>query len=151
MPILRLAAAAIAAVIALASTAYAAKPEIYTGRFNNLAVGGYDTVAFFDDGQPVKGEKEFSTEWKGAEWRFKDEANLEKFKAHPEAFAPQYGGYCAWAMAQGKLAPGYAEYWTVRDGKLYLNFSQKIQDKWLADPDGFIAKADEIWPGILGN
>lgn len=147
---------AFAAIAALAAgfsgtAAYAASPEIFTARFNNLAVGGYDPVAYFEAGAPVKGDKEFTYEYSGATWRFSSADNLEKFKGDPAAFAPQYGGYCAWAVSQGYTAPGNPENWSVRDGKLYLNYNDKVQSDWLKDPDGFIAKADANWPAVLSK
>ncbi len=132
-----------------AAPALAAKPEISTSRFNNLAVGGYDPVAYFEDGAPVKGAKEFSTEHEGAVWRFSSAENLEQFKADPAAYKPQYGGYCAWAVAQGYTAPGNPQNWSIRNGRLYLNYNDKVQADWLQDPDGFIVKADENWPEVL--
>jgi YHS domain-containing protein len=141
--------AALAALFGFAGAAHAAKPEIYTGAFSNQAAGGYDVVAYFDQASPVKGQAEFKTEYKGAEWRFSSAANLEKFLASPEAFAPQYGGYCAWAAAQGYTAPGNPKNWTVVDGKLYLNYDDKVQADWLKDVPGFIAKANANWPGVL--
>lgn len=148
---LSLTAALFAAAIATADPASAAAPEIYTGRFSSLAVGGYDPVAYFEDGAPVKGTKEFSLEHRGATWRFASAANLEKFRADPTAFAPQYGGYCAWAISRNYTAPGNPENWTIRNGKLYLNYNDNVQSDWLKDPDGFIAKADANWPGVLNK
>lgn len=141
--------AALAVLFGLAGAAHAAKPEIYTGVLSNVAAGGYDVVAYFDQSAPVKGSAAFKTEYKGAEWRFSTAANLEKFKASPEAFAPRYGGYCAWAAAQGYTAPGNPNYWSLVDGKLYLNYDAKVQTDWLKDVPGFIAKANANWPGIL--
>jgi YHS domain-containing protein len=135
----------------LSVPASAASPEIYTGRFNNLAVGGYDAVAYFEEEAAVKGAKDFSYDYQGATWRFSSAENLEQFKADPAAYAPQYGGYCAWAVAQGYTAPGNPENWTVRGDKLYLNYDDKVQADWLKDPDGFIAKADANWPGVLSK
>ena len=89
---------------ALALSASADSDPIYTGLFSNLALDGYDTVAYFFDGKPVKGLKEFSMDYKGAQWRFKNAENLERFRANPEAYAPQYGGYCAYAAAKGDTA-----------------------------------------------
>ena len=141
----------VAAAAAFApADAFAADP-IYTGRFSNAAAGGYDVVAFFEEGKPVKGEVAFAFTWQGAEWRFATAGRRDVFAANPEAYAPQYGGYCAWAAAQGYLAPGNAQYWAVRDGKLYLNYDRKVQERWLADPDGFIAKANGNWPGVLSK
>ena len=125
-----------------------AEPTVYTGRFSNTALQGYDPVAYFTDGQPVKGSKEFSTEYKGATFQFASAANRDAFLADPAAYAPQYGGYCAWAMADGKYAKGDAKYWKIVDGKLYLNYNAGIQKKWNADIPGFIEKADTQWQDL---
>jgi len=148
-PAVALIAAAFAA--GFAAPAFAAKPEIYTGRFNNLAVGGYDPVAYFEEGSAVKGSKDYSFEYEGAVWRFSSEDNLAQFKADPAAYEPQYGGYCAWAISQGYTASGDPNNWTVHGGKLYLNYNDKVQADWLKDPDGFIAKADQNWPNVLSK
>ncbi|MCK0104808.1 YHS domain-containing (seleno)protein [Marinobacter sp. S0848L] len=66
-----------------------------------------------------------------------------------ERFTPVYGGYCAWAVAQGYLAKGDPQHWTIRDDRLYLNYSQSIQDRWLKNPDGFIQQANANWPEVL--
>lgn len=129
--------------------AFADKDPVYTGIFSDTAVDGHDPVAYFTEGKPVKGSKDFSTEYQGAEFRFASQANLDAFLADPEKYAPQYGGYCAWAAAQNKTAPGKAEYWAIVDDKLYLNFSKKVQDDWNEDRSGFITKADENWPDLL--
>lgn len=146
----RLISAAIVGVAAAAfvpSAANAADP-VHTGVFNNVAVGGYDAVSFFD-GNGVEGKKQFTTTYQGAEFRFASAENLATFEDDPEAYAPQYGGYCAWAVAQGNLAPGNPRNANVVDGKLYLNFNDGVEKRWLADIDGFIEKADDQWPAIL--
>lgn len=138
-----------------ASVAAAAGDPIYTGTFSNKAVGGYDTVAYFTEGKPVKGEKKFRTEYKGAEWRFASQENLDTFLADPEKYAPQYGGYCAWAMAGAENgtrpfgAKGSPKHWEIVDGKLYLNYDANIKDKWVKDIPGFIGKADTFYPQFL--
>ncbi len=129
--------------------AFADKDPVYTGIFSNTAVDGHDPVAYFTEGKPIKGSKDFSTDYQGAEFRFASQANLDAFLADPEKYAPQYGGYCAWAAAQNKTAPGKAEYWAIVDDKLYLNFSKKVQEDWNEDREGFITKADENWPDLL--
>ncbi len=121
---------------------------VYTGLFNNTAVGGYDAVSFFE-GEPVRGDRNFSTEYMGAEFRFANQANLDRFLADPAAFAPQYGGYCAWAMAQGYSAKGDPRYYDVIDGKLYLNFDARVQRMWREDIPGFIVAADENYPNVV--
>ena len=141
-------AVALAPVILLPPAAVAEAP-IYTGAFDNLAVQGYDPVAYFNEGKPVKGDKDFSTEYQGATFRFASAANRDKFVKSPQAYAPQYGGYCAWAVSQGYTAKGDARNWKIVDGKLYLNYNTSIQKKWEADVPGFIKAANTNWPGIL--
>lgn len=135
-------------ILLLVPAAFADEPEIYTGR-NGLAVGGYDTVAYFSQNEPVKGSADFTLDYKSATWRFSSQENLAAFKADPQAFAPRYGGYCAWAVAMGKLVKGNPKVWTIHEGALYLNVNKDTQKKWLKDIPGFIEKADENWPGIL--
>lgn len=122
---------------------------VNTTRFGGLAVEGYDTVAYFTEQKPVKGSKEHSYEWMDTTWRFSSAANLEKFKANPEQYAPQYGGYCAWAVSQNSTANIDPKAWKIVDGKLYLNYNAKIQKKWEKDIPGFIKLADTNWPKLL--
>lgn len=129
--------------------AMAAKAETYTGLLSGTAVGGYDPVAYFRDGRPVEGSRAFSTAWKGATWRFASAGNLAAFKAAPEKYAPQYGGYCAWAVSQGYTAKGDPRHWTIVDGRLYLNYNADVKATWSKDIAGNIAKADANWPKVL--
>lgn len=127
----------------------AAKDPVYTGHFSNVAVSGYDTVAYFTQGAATKGSDEFSTEWKGAEWRFSSAENLAKFVASPEKYAPQYGGYCAYAAASNQAAKTDPKAWHIHNGKLYLNYNKSVQKNWLQDKNGYIEKADNNWPALL--
>jgi YHS domain-containing protein len=126
-----------------------AEPAIYTGAFDDLAVQGYDPVAYFTDGKPVKGDKAFSTGYMGATFRFASAAHRDTFIANPEAYAPQYGGYCAWAVSQGYTAKGDARNWKIVDGKLYLNYNTSIQKKWEGDIPGFVSSANAHWPDLV--
>lgn len=135
-------------LVSVPVAAMAAQPQIYTAPFTNVAVGGYDTVSYFT-GKPVKGSAQFQTTWKGATWQFANAADLAKFKANPSAYAPQYGGYCAWALAQNRTAKGDPMFWKVVGGKLYLNYDAGVQAKWAKDIPGFIKKADSYWPAVL--
>ena len=137
------------AVLAHAAPALAAKAEIYTGFLSGVAVGGYDPVAYFSEKRPVKGSGKYELEHKGATWRFASRANLEKFRADPAAYAPKYGGYCAWAVSQGYTAKGDPQYWRIVDGKLYLNYDSTVQARWEKDIPGFIRKAEANWPKVL--
>lgn len=139
----------ISAVLMVFSLQVSAKSPIYTSYFSDLAVAGYDTVAYFTENKPVKGSKRFVTEYKGAKWRFKNADNLAAFKAAPEKYAPQYGGYCAWAVANNDTAKGDPHQWTVHNGKLYLNYDTEVQSKWLKDIEGFISSADKNWPTVI--
>ena len=129
--------------------ARAASPEIYTGLVNGVAVGGYDAVSYFSDGGPKQGSEQFSTDWKGAKWRFSSGKNLAAFKAAPEKYAPQYGGYCAYAVSKGATAKGDPSAWTLVDGKLYLNYSKVVRSIWRQDIPGNVAKASANWPRVL--
>jgi len=129
----------------LAAPAANAEPPIYTGSFSDTALQGYDPVAYFEQGEAVKGSDDFTTEYMGATFKFASAADRDAFIADPAAYAPQYGGYCAWAMADGKYAKGDARYWRIVDGKLYLNYNAGIQKKWEKDVPGFISKADTHW------
>ena len=146
-PLLIAAAFALSPALAFAPAA-SAEPAIYTGRFSTTALQGYDPVAYFETGEPAKGSKDFATEYKGATFRFTSAEHRDAFIADPAAYAPQYGGYCAWAMADGKYAKGDARYWKIVDGKLYLNYNSDIQDKWNVDIPGFISRADTEWSAL---
>lgn len=129
------------------ANAYAEDP-IYTGFFSSKAVGGYDPVAYFTDAKPVKGKKTFSTEYKGADWYFSSNENKDLFIANPEKYAPQYGGYCAWAIAKNSFAKGDPKQWSIVDDKLYLNYNADIKNQWSKDKSALIAKGDTNWPTL---
>ncbi len=131
-----------------AAQAHAADP-IQTGTFSNTAISGYDTVSYFTEGKPMKGSSEFTTNYKGAKWQFSSAANLTKFKANPEQYAPQYGGYCAYAAAKNYLASVDPEIWNIVDGKLYLNYNADVKEKWVQNPQEFITQADINFPELI--
>lgn len=137
------------ALILSATAAVAAEDPVYTGLLSNTGAGGYDVVSYFEDGEATEGSSSHSAEYLGVSWRFASAEHKAKFEADPDAYVPQYGGYCAWAVSQGYLAKGDPEHWTVKDGKLYLNYNQSVQDKWLEDTDNFIRTANENWPAVL--
>ncbi|MEO8276875.1 MAG: YHS domain-containing (seleno)protein [Thermoanaerobaculia bacterium] len=119
--------------------------------FGGVAIDGYDPVAYFTDSKPVEGAKEFSFDWNGATWRFASAAHRDLFAMEPAKYAPQYGGYCAWAVSQGYTAGIDPEAWKIADGRLFLNYSLDIQKKWAADMPGNIAKGDANWPKLLAD
>jgi YHS domain-containing protein len=145
-----LTACAVAGVFAAFAAAPArAVSPVNKSFFGNVAIEGYDPVAYFTDGKPVEGKSDFTLDWKGATWRFASAEHRDLFAKDPEKYAPQYGGYCAYAVAQGSTAGIDPEAWTVHDGKLYLNYDKKIQAKWLADMASYIGKADANWPKMV--
>src|SRR5262245_31702746 len=149
--ITRRAALVVAAAVILSGPAIAAEPEFFTGIVKKTAVGGYDPVAYFEEGKAVPGKKEITETWKDVTWRFASEKNRDTFKADPEKYAPQYGGYCAWAVSQGYTAKGDPRAWSIVDGKLYLNYDLGVKKTWEKNPKGNIEKADTNWPKVLGN
>jgi len=143
---------AVIVLIALAPGAAAqspGKPPVFTAFKSKLALDGHDPVAYFREGKPVKGNPAQALSWNGATWHFASAENKAAFEANPHAFAPQYGGYCAWAVSRGYTAKGDPTAWKVVGGKLYLNYDAKVQQRWAADIPGNIGKADRNWPKAL--
>ena len=117
---------------------------------DGVAIRGTDPVAYFTEGRAVQGDAAIHADWNGARWRFATQDHRALFVADPAAYAPQFGGYCAWAVAEGYTAPIDPEAWRIVDGKLYLNYSVKVQKKWARDIPGNIARAQTNWPGLNG-
>ena len=116
---------------------------------DGLAIGGYDTVAYFHVGRPVRGQAEFAVMWKGVTWLFSSDMNRAHFEANPRAFAPHFGGYCAFALSNGYLMGGDPEAWEIVGGKLYLTFSPPVHAIWKEDQDEHIARGQSHWPQVL--
>ena len=132
-------------------TVQAAQSEINVQKPSKVAIHGHDPVAYFNEKMPVKGSAEFAVTYKGAEWHFASAANRDLFEANPAQYAPQYGGHCAYAASKGYFADVDPAAWRVHDGKLYLNYSPRVQKLWEADIPGNIAKGDKNWPGMLAQ
>lgn len=131
-------------VISLAAVAQ--KSEVFNP--SDGAIHGYDPVAYFKENKPVKGDKKYSYSWKSANWYFASQQNLDAFKANPVMYAPQYGGYCAFGLANGHKATTDPDAWLISDGKLYLNYNKDVQVKWKQKQSEYIRSADKIWPEI---
>jgi YHS domain-containing protein len=123
-----------------------AAPVAPVNTTEGLALKGYDPVAYFTEGQPTKGTDQYSFQWKGVTYRFASAENLQRFKADPEKYLPQYGGYCAYAMSLDRIADIDPFRWAIVDGKLYLNNGFIAQDLWSLNKSGNIASADHNWP-----
>ena len=115
---------------------------------DGVAVHGYDVVAYFTEGKPVEGNGDFTATHDGATYQFSSADNRDKFVENPAAYAPQYGGYCAFGTAMGRKFDGDPTAWRIVDDKLYLNLNKKIQERWVADIPGFIKGAENNWPII---
>jgi YHS domain-containing protein len=124
-------------------------PAVYTQQ--GVAIAGADPVAYFTAGAYVPGSAEFTHDWSGATWQFASAENRDAFAVDPAAYAPQYGGFCAWAVSQGYTAAVDPEAWKIVDGKLYLNYDKNIQARWERDIPGNIAKADANWPTVAAE
>lgn len=129
--------------------ALASEPEVYAP--GGVAISGYDAVAYFTEGKPVPGKAEHALKWHGVTWYFATAKSMEAFEMNPSAYAPQYGGYCAYAMSKGAVAPTVPEAFTVYEGRLYLNFSTEVRAIWSRDIPGNIARADAHWPAALAQ
>lgn len=135
---------AVASLMALSPlTALAAGPVNVNAQ--GVALHGHDPVAYFVAGRPVKGRPEFSAPSNGATYWFSTEANRQAFVTHPERYEPQYGGYCAYGVAQGAKPDIDPNAFAIVDGKLYLNLSPGVQKRWQADMPGHIAQATRNW------
>jgi YHS domain-containing protein len=112
------------------------------------AIRGYDPVAYFTEHKPVKGNDKLVYNWNNANWYFSSQQNLDQFKANPEKYAPQYGGYCAYGLSNGYKASTDADAWTIENGKLYLNYNTEVRELWTKEKKERIEKADKLWPKV---
>jgi YHS domain-containing protein len=122
--------------------------SLIDGALEGVAIEGYDAVAYFKDGEPAKGNPEFSTNHSGTVWYFKNQENLEQFNANPALYLPQYGGHCAYAAANNNVVSSNPNRWKIVDGKLYLQANIVALKLWENNIPENIIKADKNWPSI---
>ena len=115
---------------------------------SGVALRGYDPVAYFTSGAPVKGDAQFAQVYKDHRYLFASEADRAAFAADPEKYIPAYGGFCSYAASFGKKADGDPEAWRIVGGKLYLNVTKDVAKIWSEDVPGYTRKADAAWPRI---
>ena len=135
---------ALAALIACPSSARAGEFFEHDG----IAIRGYDPVAYFTEGKPVKGTPAFNADYKGSTFHFSSMANRDAFVANATRYAPQYGGFCAFGTAGGYKAAIQPSAFTVVDDKLYLNYNGDVQKQWSRDIAGYVRAADRKWPEV---
>lgn len=116
-----------------------------------LAIAGYDAVAFFVEGRAVQGLSVHAVMWKGAVWQFVSADNQGRFESDPRAYAPVFGGYCAYAVSQGYLMSGSPQAWQIVDDKLYLLYNTSVQEIWRSEMSALIVMAQNNWPDVLGQ
>ncbi|MEW6221082.1 MAG: YHS domain-containing (seleno)protein [Thermodesulfobacteriota bacterium] len=129
--------------------ACSAPPQEINQTSDGLAIHGYDPVAYFLDAGPREGRPEIELRWQGARWRFATREHRQLFQDAPKRYAPQYGGYCAYAVAMGRTADIDPRAWKIAGGRLFLNYDLEVQKTWEAEQARFIAQADRNWPSVL--
>ncbi len=113
---------------------------------SGLALKGYDPVAYFEVGKATVGDSQFSYEWSGANWQFSSAANRDLFAQSPENYAPQFGGFCSFAVSKGVTADISPNAWHISDGALYLFADEKVKEDWVATiDDGSMKASADNW------
>ncbi|HUG10740.1 MAG TPA: YHS domain-containing (seleno)protein [Opitutaceae bacterium] len=136
------------ALLAAALTATSLTAAPVNTNWRGLAIKGYDPVAYFTDAKPVEGDAKFTFEWEGAKWRFASAEHRDAFAKEPARYAPQFGGYCAWAVSQGYTADVDPKAWKIVEGKLYLNYNKDVQETWEKDASDNITNGEANWPKL---
>ena len=139
---------AIAVLAAQLAPSQAKSPVDAVNKNAGVAIHGYDVVAYFTVGRPLKGSTRYTADWMGAKWHFATAEHRDLFQKEPAKYAPQYGGYCAWAVSKGYTANGDPEAWRIVNGRLYLNYNKGVQKKWEQDTATRIDEGDRNWPGL---
>jgi YHS domain-containing protein len=135
-------------ILAVPMLVAAAPPELNLDA-QGVAIHGYDPVAYFTDGKPVKGSARFSHKVGDATYHFASAGHRDRFAKDPAKYAPQFGGYCAMGTAMGKKLDVDPLAWRIVDGKLYLNLNKDVQKKWLSDVPGHLKQAEAKWAEIM--
>ena len=138
-------------LLLLVSCGFGEVSEVYNE--DGIAINGYDPVAYFTESKPIPGFDEFTFQWNSATWKFSSSENLKTFRSNPEKYSPQFGGYCAYGMSNGEgyKATTNPEAWTIVGGKLYLNYSLKVKEKWLENKSERIEWASKNWPTVKND
>jgi hypothetical protein len=123
--------------------------RVVVNRLTGLAISGFDPVAYFTDTTASRGDERFEAVHDRAIWRFRNEGNRAAFVAHPDVYAPQFGGYDAVDVARGKVVEGLPQLWTIHGRKLYLFASETSRTAFAANPDGFAGTAERRWPKLM--
>jgi len=139
------------AVMAIFVRPASAFEEINKSFFGDLALGGYDAVSYFTEAKTIKGNEAHVVQWKGVRWLFSSEANRQRFATSPQAFAPQYGGYCSNQMSLGNLSDIDPQVWRIIEGKLYLFGHDAGRVRWANKTSQRVSEADGNWRTYLAQ
>ena len=139
----------LSSVVVLVSCSTSASIPPINMTATGVAIKGYDPVAYYTMERAVPGQEALLYKWRGAGWLFASGEHLEMFQENPDAYAPQYGGYCAYAVSQGTTADIDPESWAIVDGKLYLNLNPDVQKLWQQKREEYIRQADANWPRLV--
>ncbi len=147
----RIALAALALLALVTAPAARADHGLLNLDKDGVILDGYDPVAFFTDGKPVKGSKEHRSSYHGAIYYFASAEHKKTFEADPAHYEPQYGAFCAYAVSRGRTAPIDVSTFSIIDGRLVLQHNAKALRLWNEDPPGNLALADQYWPAVVAN
>jgi YHS domain-containing protein len=144
----RLTILAVLIVVAAAAGAQVMDGTEFNTNEDGLALEGYDPVAYFTLGEATEGTPEIEAQYNGVKFRFADESHRRLFEADPEKYLPAYGAYCAWAASRGNLADIDPTAFVVHDDRLFLNYNNRLNRRFIGDLDENVEKADQNWPGL---
>jgi YHS domain-containing protein len=136
-------------LIGSTAVSQAAEKRLLNLDARGVAIQGHDPVAFFTVGGPVKGKPSITSEYQGATYWFHSATNKTLFDKEPAKYEPQFGGYCAYGVSRGALAPIQIEAWQIVDGRLLMQKNPGIRDDFNEDAAGNLKKADGNWPKLL--
>lgn len=131
------------------STTFAQTKTLQNLDKQGVAIQGYDPVAFFTEGKPVKGQPQFESKYNGARYLFASAEDKATFDGNPAKYEPQFGGYCAFAVSEGHTAPVKIEAFMIVNGRLLMQYDLDVKKMFEKDPQGRLKKADQNWPGIV--
>lgn len=136
----------------MASVCFAADTQPKNLDKNGVILKGFDPVSYFNDKEPQKGNDKIRTTYEGATYLFANEKNKEEFLKNPAKYAPAYGGWCAYAVADSKSKVDIdPKKFVIENGKLlvfYDGWLGHTREKWLKDPKGLYQKAEANWPEV---
>jgi hypothetical protein len=141
--------ALVATILAIAAARLLAAESLWFFRNGDVALSGYDAVAYFTESRAMEGTATFEATWNGARWRFISAENRDRFLQNPARYSPQFGGYCAYAVSKGYTASADPKAWSIVNEKLYVNYSMAVRQDWEKEKEARIARAEANWPKVL--